>query len=69
MMFYKKNGKQILDMRHDLVLTRQSELIEANAKSCAPRRVVFARHVPNIGKLGFLGKLSASWSAIRFIWS
>ena len=69
MRFYRKGGKQILDLRDDFILTRQADLVEAQGKSIAPRRVRLARYVLNVGKLGFWAKLKASQRALQFIWT
>ena len=69
MRFYRKRGKQILDLRDDFILTRQSDLVEAQAKSNAPRLVRFARYVPNIGKQSVRAKIRTSWRALQFIWT
>ncbi|MCH9838643.1 hypothetical protein K0U83_23470 [bacterium] len=69
MYFYKHKGRQCLDLQGDLVLTHNDALVKARVKSAAPAGVHNARYVPDIARLGFVKKLRASWSALRFIWS
>lgn len=69
MRFYRKRGKQILDLRDDFILTRQADLVETQAKSNAPRHVWFAHYVLNIGKQTARAKIVTSWQALKFIWT
>lgn len=69
MRFYKKKGKQILDLRGNFILSKNEDLIETNARSSAPKEVKFARYVPKIHELKFRGKIVASWRALQFIWT
>lgn len=69
MYFFKKNGKQMLDMRGDLVLTHNDALVKGRVKSAAPAGVRNAIYVENIPKMGFRAKLAASRVALGFIWS
>ena len=68
MHFSKHKGKQILDLRGDFILSKRDELVTAVAPSAAPKRVLFARYIPAIHRLGFIGKLRASGRALGFIW-
>ncbi len=67
MYFYQKKGKQILDMRGDLVLTHNAALIQARVKSSGPTQARNARYVL-IQTLGFFRKIKATFIAIGFIW-
>lgn len=68
MYFFKKNGKQILDLRGDLVLTHNDALVKSRVKSAAPASVRNAKRIVNIPSLGFWGKVKATKAAIGFIW-
>jgi hypothetical protein len=67
MYFYRLNGKQILDLRGDLVLTHNDDLVKARVKSAAPRGVRNPKYIL-IADLTFLGKIKAVFYAARFIW-
>ena len=67
MYFFRKKGKQILDLRGDLVLTHNASLVMSRVKSNGPRIARNARYVL-LRSLGFFGKIKASYHAIRFIW-
>jgi len=60
MYFFKKGGKQLLDLRGDLVKGR--------VKSAAPASVRNAKYIQNIPSMGFWGKVRATKAAISFIW-
>jgi hypothetical protein len=68
MYFYKLKGRQMLDLRGDLVLTHNDALVKGRVKSAAPSGVRNARYVEGIPALVFLDKLKATWVALRFIW-
>ena len=68
MYFFNTGGKQHLDLRGDLILTHNDSLVKTRNKSAAPRFVSNAKYVLNIPKLGFIGKLKATFAAIGFIW-
>ena len=69
MYFFKKNGRQMLDMRGDLVLTHNKDLIIARIKSAAPASVRNATYVTELHRLNVRGKIKASLVALGFIWS
>jgi len=68
MYFFKKGGKQILDLRGDLVLTHNDALVKGRVKSAAPASVRNAKRIEDIPNLGFWGKVKASHAALKFIW-
>jgi hypothetical protein len=68
MYFFKKGGKQILDLRGDLVLTHNYALVKGRVKSAAPASVRNAKRIEDIPNLGFWGKVKASRAALKFIW-
>lgn len=68
MYFFKKGGKQILDLRGDLVLTHNDALVKGRVKSAAPASVRNAKRIEDIPNLGFWGKVKASRAALKFIW-
>lgn len=69
MYFFLEKGKQVLDMRGDLVLTHNPALVVGRIKSAAPRAVRNARYIEDVRGLTFWGKLRASRAALRFIWT
>lgn len=68
MYFYKLKGRQILDMRGDLVLTHNDALVKGRVKSAAPAGVRNALYVEGISGMGLRGKLKATRVALVFIW-
>lgn len=68
MYFYKQKGKQMLDMRGDLVLSHNDALVKGRVKSAAPAAVRNSKRIENIPKLSFWGKIRATKAAISFIW-
>jgi len=67
MYFYKSQGKQILDLRGDLVLTHNDALVKGRVKSAAPSGVKNSKYILLSG-LSFVRKVKATFHAIRFIW-
>lgn len=68
MYFYKQKGRQVLDLRGDLILTHNDALVKGRVKSAAPSAVRNAVYVQGIPSLGFWRKLRVTFAAIRFIW-
>jgi hypothetical protein len=68
MYFFKKNHKQILDMRGTLVLSHNRDLVIARVKGAAPKAVRNAKSITDIPNLGFRKKLLATFAALAFIW-
>lgn len=68
MYFYKKKGKQILDLRGDLILTHNLNLVTGRIKSAAPSGVRNAKYIPDIAAMGPFRKLKTTVAAIKFIW-
>jgi hypothetical protein len=66
MYFYKRGGKQILDLRGDLILTHNDDLIKGRVKSAAPGGVKNATYIV-VRNMGFIRKLKATFHAMRFI--
>ncbi len=66
MYFFRKFGKQFLDLRGNLILSHNSELVRARVKSSAPRYVRNAKYIDDI--TGFRRRWRATWAALRFIW-
>lgn len=69
MYFFKKSGKQMLDLRGDLILSHNDDLVKGRAKSAAPAAVRNATYIVNIPAMGFRAKLAATRIALRFIWA
>lgn len=68
MYYFKKGGKQILDLRGDLVLTHNDALVKGRIKSAAPASVRNAKYVQGIASMGPIRKVKTTLAAIRFIW-
>ena len=68
MYFYKRGGKQHLDLQGTLVLTHNAEIVATRSKSAGPTAVYNARYVENIAARSRRDKLAASMAALRFIW-
>ncbi len=68
MYFYKHKGKQVLDLRGDLILTHNNALVKGRVKSAAPSGVTNAKYIKDIPSMGIIRKCRATWAAIRFIW-
>ena len=65
MFFHGSNGKQILDLRNDLVITFDSKLVTAKSKKNAPDRVSNATYII----MGETSRLAATFKVLKFIWS
>lgn len=68
MYFYKQKGKQVLDLRGNLVLSHNDALVKGRVKSAAPAAVRNPRYIVGIAGFGFWRKLRATKAAIGFIW-
>lgn len=68
MYFHTRDGKQRLDLRGNLILSHNTDLIKTRSKSSAPRSVHNSKYVTNIKRLAFWPKVRATWAAIKFIW-
>lgn len=68
MYFFKRSGKQYLDLQGTLVLTHNKEIVATRSKSAGPTAVYNARYVENIAARGWLDKLRATRAALAFIW-
>ena len=68
MYFYNQKGRQVLDLRGDLILTHNPALVIGRVKSAAPSAVRNARYIAAIPSMGVVRKVRASWAALRFIW-
>ena len=66
MYFFKKQGKQFLDLRGNLILSHNPTLVRARVKSAAPRYVRNAKYIDN--RTGFRRRMRATIAAIGFIW-
>lgn len=69
MYFYKSEGKQILDLSNDFILTKNENLVATRSTSAAPSAVKNANYIENVGKLTFKQKIYATSLLIKFIWS
>lgn len=68
MYFHLRKGRQVLDLRGDLVLTHNAALVVGRVKSAAPSSVRNARYICAIPSMGVVRKVRASWAALCFIW-
>lgn len=68
MYFFKKSGRQYLDLTGNLILSHNDKLVKARSTSASPTKVLNAKFVVNAGDLNLRGKLKATILALRFIW-
>lgn len=68
MYFFKKQGRQYLDLTGNLILSCNDRLIKARVTSAAPNKVLNAKYILNTGKLNLREKFKATRLALRFIW-
>ena len=68
MYFFKLKGKQVLDLRGNLVLSHNSSLVRTRTKNNGPRLVRNGYYIKDIPNLKFFRKIRATFVAIRFIW-
>lgn len=69
MYFFKKKGKQHLDLQGDLVLTHNKNLISTRNKSASVRYVHNGKWIGKLrGKGSFWLKVRASFYTLWFIW-
>lgn len=68
MYFYKLKGRQMLDLRGDLVLSHNDKLVRSRISSAAPRGVRNATYVEALPSKSWWKKLRVSFQALRFIW-
>ena len=68
MYFFKKKGRQYLDLTGNLILSHNDQLIKARVSSAAPHKALNAKFIVNAGDLNLIGKLKATWIALCFIW-
>ena len=69
MYFFKLKGRQILDLRGDLILSHNPQLVRGRIKSAAPASVRNGQWVEDIPAMSMWRKVKASWHALRFIWA
>lgn len=68
MYFSKCKGKQTLDLKGNLILSKNAELVAAASKSSSPNFSTNPHYVL-LAKLNRRQKLVAMWVAFNFIWS
>lgn len=68
MYFFRKKGKQYLDLTGNLILSYNDQLVKARSASVGPKKVLNAQFILNTGKLTFWGRIRATRVAMRFIW-
>lgn len=68
MYFFKEKGRQVLDMRGDLLLTHNTAPIVARIGSAAPSAVRNGQWADNITRMTCWQKLRLSLRVLRFIW-
>ena len=65
MFFYGKGNRQFLDLRNDLVVTFDKQLVTAKDKRSAPYRVRNATYI----LMNETSRLRATLRVLKFIWS
>lgn len=68
MYFYKRQGKQILDLSGNLILTHTDTLIKTCSKSSGPFKVIKARYIKDIPSMGVWSKIKTTLIVLSFIW-
>ncbi|MCH9712733.1 MAG: hypothetical protein K0U20_08935 [Proteobacteria bacterium] len=69
MYFYNDGKNQILDLKGDLILSFNSDLVKTRSKSAAPKQIKSPDgYILNIGKLGFINRIKLTLKVIGFIW-
>lgn len=68
MYFFKLKGRQMLDLRGDLILSHNQTLVRGRIKSAAPAGVRNGQWVENIPAMSTWRKVKTSLHALRFIW-
>jgi len=68
MYFFKENGKQVLDLTGNLILSFNDSLVKARTKSAAPDAVKNRKSIM-INELDIYRKIKATFIVIGFIWS
>ena len=69
MYFFKHKGQQVLDLRGDLILSHNPQLVRARVSSAAPVAVRNGRYVCGLRtRFAFWAKLHVTCAAIAFIW-
>ena len=69
MYFFKLNGKQILDLKGNLIITHNKNLVTGRIKSAAPSAIRNALYIQNISQMSIVNKILATLFVVRFIWS
>ena len=67
MYFFKQKGRQILDLRGNLILTHNKNLVTGRIKSAVPASVRNAKYI-SVASFGIYRKIKATFHAIGFIW-
>ena len=68
MYFFKLKGRQVLDLRGDLVITHNDALIKGRVKSAAPSSVQNAKYIELGKKTVLFRRVRATYHAVLFIW-
>lgn len=68
MYFFRQKGKQALDLKGDLILSHNKDLIITRGRSIAPRVVQNSRFITGIPGFSIWRKLRTTGAAIAFIW-
>lgn len=68
MYFFKVQGKPRLDLRGNLILSHNDQLVKARVPSAAPECVKNGKYIPDLKSGGFWRRVRATFAAIRFIW-
>lgn len=67
MYFFKKKGKQYLDLTGDLVITHNTDPLKTRSKSAAPAGIRGGRYIALHGK-GFFRKVFIMFWVAAFVW-
>lgn len=68
MYFFKKSGRQYLDLTGNLILSHNDQLVKSRSTSARPTKILNAKFIINAGNLRIRDKLKATIITLRFIW-
>lgn len=68
MYFFLEKGKQILDLKGNLILSHNDELVKSRVSSASPKAIRNPLYILNIKSMNFFRKLQTTYVVIHFVW-
>lgn len=68
MYFFKKDGRQYVDLTGNLILSHNNAIVKVRSASAGPSKILNATYILNVGKLNIRSKFKATMMALLFIW-